>query len=250
MEKKNNSKITGSVNQLYDFIYKKDGYSEDELRTLIQLYDSEVIFVDDNMGYLFNNFFKASRNFIYIITADHGEALGEDGQFLHAEDLIEPMVKVPLILKCSWFPFAGKKVDEIVSSIDILPTVLDLLSKSDNSYQFDGKSLVPLMEGKPQSSKAFAYFETAGVEKIGLRYREYKMIYDVVNKEKKILKFSSQSKMTEINMEYKKEISVSRELESIILDLLGTSSLDDIKIVTSEIDERLEKQLKALGYIK
>lgn len=241
-----NFKVNGSIKQIFDFMNGNERFSKEDLNYLIKLYDSEILFIDDNLGILFNVFLKKSRNNIYVITADHGEALGEYGLFLHANNLIEPMIKVPLIINCSWFIKTGRNVHQVVSSIDIVPTLLDLLQLNKFKSNFDGKSLIPLMKCNAQDYLELSYFETMGAEKIGIRYREYKMTYNLKNKKKIIYYLKGSSRIKEII----DNSLISKELENIVLDLLNISRLEDLRIYKGIIDKNLKEQLKALGYIK
>ena len=246
INKKANSKINGSVKQLLDFMNGNLQFSKDDLNYLIKLYDSEILFIDDNLGILLKIFFKKNHNYIYIITADHGEALGERNLFLHANDLIEEMIKVPLMINCSWFTNNGRRVHKVVSSIDIIPTLLDFLQIKKFGSHFDGKSLIPLMKGKKQDYLEVSYFETNQAEKIGIRYKEYKMTYDVINKEKRIYNLKQSVQVKDIS----ENPLISKKLENILLNLLNISCLEDLEIYKSEKNKKLKEELKALGYIK
>jgi choline-sulfatase len=110
-------------------------------------YDSEVWFTDLHIGKLLD-WAKLqpwwSRTAL-IITGDHGEAFGEHGQYRHAFEIWENLVRVPLIV---YVP--GTKPQRITqrrSHIDLAPTVMELLGQAPLP-QFLGKSLVPEIEGK------------------------------------------------------------------------------------------------------
>jgi arylsulfatase len=62
---------------------------------------------------------------IVAITADHGEPLGQHGELLHGRTLFEEIVRVPLIIVLPWRT-SGQRIDEIVSLMDLGPTLLDL----------------------------------------------------------------------------------------------------------------------------
>lgn len=63
---------------------------------------------------------------ILIITADHGEAFGEHKAYGHGYRLVEELIHVPLIIK---MPNAknGRRIKDLAQSIDIMPTVLELV---------------------------------------------------------------------------------------------------------------------------
>lgn len=79
-----------------------------------------------------------------VITADHGEAFGEHATWQHSKTLYEELVHVPL-----WIRVPGTKprrVDDLVSLIDLGPTLLDLFGQP-TPPSFQGQSLVPFLAG-------------------------------------------------------------------------------------------------------
>ncbi len=66
---------------------------------------------------------------LIIITADHGESRGEHDEATHLFFIYQSTVRVPLIIKAPGCA-AGRKVDDAVGLIDIVPTVLHLLGLS------------------------------------------------------------------------------------------------------------------------
>jgi hypothetical protein len=83
---------------------------------------------------------------IIIITADHGESLGEHGHPYHSTDLYNAQIHVPLVIAGPGIP--AHRVGETVSLTDIVPTVLDLggfIVPADRSL--DGASFADLAAG-------------------------------------------------------------------------------------------------------
>ena len=71
---------------------------------------------------------------LIVVTADHGEMLGERNFLGHWHYLDDPLVKVPLIIKLPG-QTKGVRVEQNVQAIDILPTVLQALGVDyDESY--------------------------------------------------------------------------------------------------------------------
>jgi len=96
---------------------------------------------------------------IVIITADHGEALGEHGQPFHSTDLYDAQIRVPLVIAGPGIQ--PQHVAETVSLTDLVPTVLELAGfDATRGASFDGRSLMDLATGAragdPDGGVAFA----------------------------------------------------------------------------------------------
>jgi arylsulfatase A-like enzyme/tetratricopeptide (TPR) repeat protein len=96
-----------------------------------QPYYGEVAYVDHALGPLFDRLATLPRPTVVIVTADHGESLGEHGEATHGMFAYESTLHVPLII-AEVDPHAssaprGLVIDSPVRHIDIAPTVLDVI---------------------------------------------------------------------------------------------------------------------------
>ena len=111
-------------------------------------YDGEIAFVDEQIGRVLERIRRpdlASRTLV-VLMSDHGEGLGEHGEWTHGVFLYESTLRVPLMMALPGVLPAGRRVATPVSSIDVLPTVLDLL-RVPVPDEVQGESLRPLFEG-------------------------------------------------------------------------------------------------------
>jgi arylsulfatase A-like enzyme len=94
------------------------------LRRLSDLYDASVRFTDDSLRALFADLAAAGflQHALVVVTADHGEELGEHGGLLHRDLLYDELLRVPLLLDGPGIDPARPR--QLVSSIDIAPTLL------------------------------------------------------------------------------------------------------------------------------
>lgn len=109
-----------------------------------RIYDGELSYVDDLIGRLWITLQRdglADRTLL-VITADHGEGLGEHGESKHGFFLYSATTHIPLIIRFPDGRFAGRRITDAVSLIDIAPTVCSLL----------GVPLLPSFEGRSLSS--------------------------------------------------------------------------------------------------
>jgi arylsulfatase A-like enzyme len=111
-------------------------------------YDAQIRFFDHELESLLkwinNNDLLSPA--IMILTADHGEAFREHGEFDHGNTLYEEEIHVPLIIWGTPEFASGTRVAEAVQLIDVAPTILDALDFSCPD-QFEGTSLLSLISG-------------------------------------------------------------------------------------------------------
>ena len=90
-------------------------------------YDGEVAAMDEALGELLGALRARGRyeNALVVVTADHGEFLGEHEQMGHiGQMLYEPVLHVPLVVKLPGANRPAGRSDTPVQLVDVLPTVL------------------------------------------------------------------------------------------------------------------------------
>jgi arylsulfatase A-like enzyme len=122
---------------------------QDRLGWYVAQYDGEIATVDAEVGKLLD-VLQASAvkdNTLVVVTSDHGESLGEhDYYFDHGEDVFEPSLRIPFIVAGPGVK-AGTRTRESWNTLDLVPTVLDVLKVS---YPPDlaGRSVARALEGR------------------------------------------------------------------------------------------------------
>jgi choline-sulfatase len=109
-----------------------------------RLYDGEIAYADSVLAG-FVSFLKKHAWYdhsIIVVVGDHGEGLGEHREATHGIFLYDSTTHVPLIMKVPNQRTAGRVVKAQVRTLDILPTILDLLHISPPT-RLDGESLRP-----------------------------------------------------------------------------------------------------------
>ena len=98
------------------------------MKNRIRRYDSEISYVDHHLGLLLRALDKAGvrDSTLLILTADHGESLGEHDYIGHGRHLYDSILRVPLILRYPGRIEPGKVIDNPVSLLDVTPTILEL----------------------------------------------------------------------------------------------------------------------------
>lgn len=108
------------------------------------MYDASVHHADANLAATIASLKRSGRwdNTLFILTADHGEELGDHGGWQHDQSAYEELLHVPLLIKFPQSQFAGRRVREHVSSLDILPTLFDAVGRSAAAGPVRGESLM------------------------------------------------------------------------------------------------------------
>lgn len=120
------------------------------------LYAGEVAFADEQIGRLLD-FLKQNhleKSTLVVVTADHGESLGEHGEETHGIFAYESTLRIPLIMA----PFSPRIVDTRVRLIDVAPTILEL-QNIPFPAKMQGVSLLKCLNGKENPQLQDSYFE-------------------------------------------------------------------------------------------
>jgi len=135
----------------------------DESRELVgaddrKRYDFVLTKVDGFLGEVLTSF--EGRTPIVVVTADHGEGLGDHGAPYHSSDLYNSQTRVPLVIAGPGI--AALRLREPVGLVDVVPTLLDLAGYQPPGLpQVDGRSLADLVTGRRADNPdgGFAYSE-------------------------------------------------------------------------------------------
>ncbi|KAF2434768.1 choline-sulfatase [Tothia fuscella] len=118
------------------------------------------------------------KNTIIMFSGDHGDMLGERSMW-YKMSWFENSARVPLIIN---YParFAPRRVKESVSTMDLLPTLLDLVEGNrKNLLPMDGRSLYPALHGQPLIDEVFGEYMGEGTVSplVMIRRGRFKYIY-------------------------------------------------------------------------
>ncbi len=210
-------------------------------------YSGEVAYVDQELGTLF--FFlkekKMMENTVVILTADHGEALGEKGEKTHSYFAYNNTILIPLIIH---IPGLGAKhIDENVSHVDIFPTCCDILGFQ-APVHLQGESLLPIINGKKRQ-KSEIYFESLtpylnrGWAPLTGFIRHHIKFIDLPIKEVYDL---------DRDIDEKKNLVSSSDVKKLLKDLekMKDSLRGEFKVKrASKLDADEQRRLRSLGYL-
>ena len=218
------------------------------------LYDGELAYMDSQIGRLFQTLKDKglADKTLTVVVADHGESLGDHGEGTHGKLIYDSSMRVPLLISCPGL-VEGPYVlnDRVVSTTDIVPTVLDLLN-IESTGPFDGVSMLTQTPGTDRAAymeTLASYLDDGWSPLYGLRRHDDKYIlaprreyYDLTADPKELNNlFDTDSK----------EAQIARDV--LVADmnaLLATvASLAVVVAGADPLDDESIRRLEALGYV-
>lgn len=165
---------------------------ESDVRFWRALYDEKINRLDAHFAQFLREFDQLglTERTLFVLTSDHGTELHEHGRFDHGFTLYDEMIHVPLFVRLPG-QGGGKAVADRVSSIDVMPTVLDLIDADVPEAvrgQMRGRSLVPAMRGEHTPRDVFSETD----------YREYTYKRSVIAPDGWKLVYTMESKAREL----------------------------------------------------
>ena len=198
---------------------------------------------------------RTTRNQIKNTKLDHSSFSEYEKRVLlhqrqgNVPDLYDDLIRVPLI-----FSGYGITSNSIISRqtphVDIFPTILDIIG-IESQEQVDGKSLLPIINGK-KLRDSFVYIESSpGIGKgkdkvIGIRSSNFKYFRDLSNTGRVLHLYDLKNDSLEENNIANKSKSVLKNLEEELLKIRSGS----YEKYENEISEEVKQVLKELGYDK
>jgi arylsulfatase A-like enzyme/Flp pilus assembly protein TadD len=209
-------------------------------------YDAEIAYVDQQLGRFLAAVKKRSPNTLFVVLSDHGESLGDHGEFQHGVFLYDSTVRIAWVMAGPGIP-AGVRVSQQARTIDLLPTILDLLG-GHASPAVQGTSLVPAFSGKPVATE-YSYEETMYPKFImnwaplrGIHTADWMYVrapkpelYDLKN---------DPAELHNVIDAHPKEY---RELDQQLKLLIGNNGTE--KVVSQQMDQQTAERLRSLGYL-
>ncbi len=197
-------------------------------------YDGEIAFVDYQISRLLQGIGPDS---IVIITADHGESLGEHKESTHAVFVYNATLHVPLIIRAPGLK-AGIRNDPVTLS-DIAPTILQLAGVNARTNSFDGISLLTQPKNRTILAESLYAQRNFGYAPLFACIREGKKFIHAPDAEF----YDLTNDPTELQNLIKK--SSVQECQNAIRGYSKTSSKQN----ESTLSEEEQEKLRSLGYV-
>ncbi len=202
---------------------------DEDVRFWRAIYDEKIQRMDAKFQKFLEEFDKLglSDKTIFVLTSDHGTEFYEHRRFDHGFTLYQELIHVPLIIKLPGHTTTAK-IDDRISSVDIMPTVLDLLGIDPTDKvkeQLRGQTLVSAMQGSTLQRDVFS--ET--------NYREYTYKRSIIGPDGFKLIYTLELRL--------------RELYDLENDPGETKNLaESHSDKADELEERLFEHFRAIGH--
>jgi arylsulfatase A-like enzyme len=216
-------------------------WTPQDVRFLMGLYDGEIAHVDEQLGRLLDELRgrRLLERTIVVVVADHGESFLEHGAVKHCETVYDSELKTPLLVRLPR-QRQGERVRGAVANLDVAPTLVDLLGLGAGGHGFEGRSLVPRLDGA--GSDGHLAFATINRQR-SVASDRYKLVADLASGEWRLFDLAADpGERRDVKGTAREPfLRLKREL---LEHLARTESKDGLRR-WEEADERL----RALGYL-
>ena len=145
---------------------------------VIAQYDGAVAYMDACIQSIFNALeaMGIEDETIVVLNGDHGETLYDHECWFDHHGIYDVTLHVPLIIRYPGNIPAGQRVPGFNQHKDLVPTILEL-AEIDAGINFDGRSLIPMINSEVTSHESEIYLtECTWMRKHGWRTAEWKLI--------------------------------------------------------------------------
>lgn len=203
-------------------------------------YEGEIAYTANQVDRLITWWEKQYPESIIVITADHGEGLGEGGELTHGFLLHDGTIRVPMIVSGTGVP-TNTRIDYPVGLIDIAPTVLELSGLEVHS-EVEGQNLFEPRDDAPVFSESLTAQRKFGLYPLHAHSKEAGRFVD--GKYDSFYPFDLENNV--VSTTFKDSSELDSEI-SMLVEYVALS--DTTEATTSPMDAETLKQLEALGYM-
>jgi arylsulfatase A-like enzyme len=223
-------------------------------------YDGEVRFADSLVGDLIQTLRRENlyEETTIIVVGDHGEHFGEHGRAGHQFSLFDELLHVPLVVKPaeSWQTIESSA--ELVSLVDLYPTILDGLDlgipasvQGESLFQSHSRETLFAEYGKPKSQLSSLESSLHGTIDPEVRSKLDTALQCARTQQFKYIKaHSAEDEAFEITGKDPKETEVSTVEHTDLRVKIDCALGDNLNVVEEQdLDEARKENLRELGYI-
>ena len=217
-------------------------------------YAGEVAYVDEVIGRVVGRFEEEDslQKTVIAVVGDHGEGLGEHGERTHSLLIYNSTLHVPMILFAPGRIEPGAQIDSLVRTIDLPPTLLDLLGHPQSFGE--GRSLMTLIsrgdsDGQAEEPGPSAYSESL-YAKLNLGWSSVRGVETDTHR----LILGPEAELYDVRVDPKELHDIADVHPEIVSQLrkdLETREADLVKTAAAAptVDPETVEQLRSLGYL-
>lgn len=244
-----------------------DLLSEEDVKFIASLYDAGIEYTDYQFGRFMESLGKLGllQNTLIVATSDHGEEFYQHGQMKHVQ-YYDEVLHVPLIM---YFPkklSPGAQVTKLTRSIDILPTILDLVNIDKVSEQFQGMSLMNYVSGETNGTEVSLFGgedRPVDIDTKFLRTASHKIILNGADRRDYEFNFDKPFELYNLDIDREERQNIALTDTATFSQMLAqiedwSEACAELrhKLIPTEnankltLDEKTKETLRSLGYIK
>ena len=156
-----------------EYICGKLQMTSRDFEMLNALYDSDIRYLDQEIGAMLNSFRKRGLldNTLVIFVSDHGEHFGDHGLMSHELSIYDSLIRVPLMVRHPATIPAGTRAAGVVQTVDLFPSILKFLNVAAGSVELQGAGFLPPGTDRTDRPFAFAEYNNArAIDKVERRF--------------------------------------------------------------------------------
>ena len=188
---------------------------------------------------------------IVVFTSDHGEEFLEHGSWEHGYALCDHQLHVPLWFRVPGIRSAGRRVSEVTSLLDVMPTLLGASSlpvhervQGEDRSQWLTSSVLDAPEGKIALASGMLHRPKVH----SLRTDRYHLVWDETSDEVEL--FDTRDDPAELRDVAATDAALTSRLRTLLqseLEQIEDAGTLDTEVVP--IPDEIRERLRALGYV-
>jgi arylsulfatase A-like enzyme len=226
-------------------------------------YDAEIAFVDHELGRLHEYVAGTAPGVetLWMVTADHGEGLGNHNYSEHSKLLYQEQLHVPMIFNFSSGAYRGIRFPHMARHVDLLPTMAEMLGVGDvpQAVPIYGRSLCPFLRGNVAPPVRFAFAQRRHKRPQDLWTSDWSDddVYCIIDPRRKYIhqsagpaeSFDLRSDPHELDSQYNETNAKAQLLRTQAVALFEEMSASAADIPEIGVTEENNEELEALGYV-
>ena len=161
----------------YPFREYRQPLPKPQHQRIVAAYDDEIAYSDYQVGRLLDYLEKKGRakDTTVVVTADHGEILGEHNCYGHAYHMWEGTLRVPLVIRSTNIDSTNRLDDSPHTHIDLAPSLLQIAGLPVPA-DLPGRSLLRAYDQESERVRLSQY-NAHGIRRQAIRDNQYKIIH-------------------------------------------------------------------------